>query len=910
MDVKQFTIIFFLLTLLFICCADDKKDSVTGPENTEELVLSEKAKIISPSDWKKYLLYQTQLDSGLKKSSVSNGYSMRYVFDKAIQDYYSLEQGDILLAKIGEGICEKITRIPEKAEELWIETGFASLAEAIKQGRIQFSHKFTEGEGRNLKKGVELETEQGVMYTELIDVDLWRQGGAAVTANGSFSIVPEIKGDLLFSYHSLEELELDFILSQDLDLTVTSGFAELSYKPDDYFLGSIEFGTYPVPGAGIPLTITPEMELFIGVNFDLSSELTTGLKQTLIYEQTLAYKNTNWNAKSDTTLTIKMKECELTGNAQAMIYVKPQLNFKIYKSLAPHVSMSLFSELDADIQYTPWWQLYCGLSAGVGVSMDILDRNVLDYDPGIIEIYRRKIGESAEAFDNPVLKVTPSSIDCGSGPQSEAGIATLEIENTGTGRLTWTVTSDKEWIKIIKSSGEITTEKATVGVRVERSMLSAGSHSGTITVDSNGGQASIPVKVQVESSELEIILPNMTTAWVQGQQNVPIRWETGGLGGEVHLALLRASSFVETIIKNTENDGEYDNYDVPEKLPPGDEYKIYITSPSTGKHATSQTFQVKAKDEASITVTLPNEQTVWTKGEPAGQIQWTTTGDMHSYVRINLLRGFSAVDEIADNVPNNGSYQGYTVPANLATGAGYRVQVHTMDFQTVGYSEEFTIQDAGGSEPGTVTDIDGNVYKTVKIGDQWWLAENLKVTHYRNGDPIPSVTNNNDWENLSTGAYCVYDNDESYAETYGYLYNWYAVNDSRKIAPEGWHVPTDDEWKMLEIYLGMSPSEADEDYWRGSPVGSKLAGNASLWPDGDLIDNSAFGKSGFTALPAGFRDDYDGSFSSIGGSALFWSVTETNDKWSWSRHLVFHKSEVERDKDSKERGYSVRLVKD
>jgi uncharacterized protein (TIGR02145 family) len=106
-----------------------------------------------------------------------------------------------------------------------------------------------------------------------------------------------------------------------------------------------------------------------------------------------------------------------------------------------------------------------------------------------------------------------------------------------------------------------------------------------------------------------------------------------------------------------------------------------------------------------------------------------------------------------------------------------------------------------------VTDYDGNVYQIVLIGGQCWMMENLKVTHYRNGDPIPHVPNIGEWYGLSSGAYCDYNNDPGNVETYGRLYNWYAVDDSRNIAPEGWHVPTDDEWKQLEMYLGMSQAE-------------------------------------------------------------------------------------------------------
>ncbi len=133
-----------------------------------------------------------------------------------------------------------------------------------------------------------------------------------------------------------------------------------------------------------------------------------------------------------------------------------------------------------------------------------------------------------------------------------------------------------------------------------------------------------------------------------------------------------------------------------------------------------------------------------------------------------------------------------------------------------------------------VKDIDGNSYKTVKIGEQIWMAENLKVTQYRNGDPIPNLTDENDWENTEQGAYCNYDNNEDNVETYGRLYNWYAVDDKRGLAPNGWHIPTDDEIKELEMYLGLSQSETDNITSRGTNEGSKLAGNADLWSNGNL----------------------------------------------------------------------------
>lgn len=112
-------------------------------------------------------------------------------------------------------------------------------------------------------------------------------------------------------------------------------------------------------------------------------------------------------------------------------------------------------------------------------------------------------------------------------------------------------------------------------------------------------------------------------------------------------------------------------------------------------------------------------------------------------------------------------------------------------------------------KPEIVTDIDGNIYHTVKIGDQVWMAENLKTTKYRNGDPIPNVTDNEAWGDLNSGAYCCYNNDSStYKGIYGALYNWFAVTDIRNIVPKGRHVPTDQEWGILIDFLG------GKDCWR------------------------------------------------------------------------------------------------
>lgn len=199
-------------------------------------------------------------------------------------------------------------------------------------------------------------------------------------------------------------------------------------------------------------------------------------------------------------------------------------------------------------------------------------------------------------------------------------------------------------------------------------------------------------------------------------------------------------------------------------------------------------------------------------------------------------------------------------------------------------------------ETGTMTDIDGNTYKTIKIGDQWWMMENLQVTHYRNGDPIPYIESKEDWSCLSSGAYCYYDNNGINLKSYGMLYNWYAVNDSRGLAPEGWHIPSDEEWQALVDGLGGIENAG----------GELKAIDPQRWQD---PNTGATNASGFTALPGGYRDE-TGFFSRKTFYAFYWTATEHNVFRSWYRSLRHFYADVSHYKYHKGSGLSIRCVKD
>jgi len=213
---------------------------------------------------------------------------------------------------------------------------------------------------------------------------------------------------------------------------------------------------------------------------------------------------------------------------------------------------------------------------------------------------------------------------------------------------------------------------------------------------------------------------------------------------------------------------------------------------------------------------------------------------------------------------------------------------------------KYIVSTTGGDELEsiqTVTDIDGNVYRTLKIGGQIWMAENLRVTHYRDGTPIPYVQAEDQWSQLTKGAYCLDQNDPAaYKETYGALYNFYTVSDTRSLSPEGWHVPTAEEWGELIEFLG------GEDRAGGTmkDVGS------NLWK---IPTHAASNESGFSALPAGGRGRL-GDVGEIGYYATWWSSTADDPLYAWHWGLYPDKNSIRYNPGHKASGFSVRCIKD
>jgi uncharacterized protein (TIGR02145 family) len=233
----------------------------------------------------------------------------------------------------------------------------------------------------------------------------------------------------------------------------------------------------------------------------------------------------------------------------------------------------------------------------------------------------------------------------------------------------------------------------------------------------------------------------------------------------------------------------------------------------------------------------------------------------------------------------------YYVRAYAITGAG----------TAYGNQQSFTITTNGNgivNSPGAGVTYNGYTYSSVVLGNgQEWMAENLRTTNYRNGDPIPTGLDDATWSTTTAGAYAIYSNDNANDVIYGKLYNWYAVADSRDVCPIGWHLPTDGEWTTLTDYLGGE-----------AVAGGKMKTTGTQYwfnPNQDATN-----ESGFSGLPGGARSASSGNSYDVGNAGYWWSSTESSTTGAWFRFVMYIHDNVNRTGSSRRHGFSVRCLRD
>ncbi|KMQ50417.1 hypothetical protein CHISP_2664 [Chitinispirillum alkaliphilum] len=402
---------------------------------------------------------------------------------------------------------------------------------------------------------------------------------------------------------------------------------------------------------------------------------------------------------------------------------------------------------------------------------------------------------------------------------------------------------------------------------------------------------------------------------------------------------------------NTQADGQGDAYDVGDTFEMGSEnmelyaqweIKVYIVSFETYGGSDVDTQHVQhgslATEPSPAPVKDGHTFVEWCVNESLGTV--FDFQDVRIYGNRTIYAKWSINPYTITFDKNHGDATGsmssqtmlFGNPTPLSSGEFERTDYTFLGWSTtrdgsVEYEDnsEFTIGSANVTLyavwewAGTLTDIDGNVYTTVRIGNQIWTVENLRTTRYADGTPIPHVIDNSEWGDLSTPAYCWYDDggdvssqtDYSH-EKYGALYNWWVVDPSnpKNIAPEGWRVPTDEDWTELQNYLIANGYNWDSTT-TGNKIGKALASDGGEWDnstDQGRVGNDqrSNNSSGFTGLPGGFRAS-SGDFLQVGGSGIWWSSTEFGTS---ALYRVLLGEGLSRTSFSKASGYSVRLLRD
>lgn len=338
----------------------------------------------------------------------------------------------------------------------------------------------------------------------------------------------------------------------------------------------------------------------------------------------------------------------------------------------------------------------------------------------------------------------------------------------------------------------------------------------------------------------------------------------------------------DSITKQNIYSGEYKS--VLRNLLPDKTY--YVRAYSTNYEGTGYGSQVSFK---TLPPSIPSLKTNLLKAEN------TTLKIGADYINVGGLKidskglcwSETANPTINDNKTEISTTDFSGVISNLKSGVKYYVRAYAVNSVGIGYGTEIEVST-------TIADLDGNIYHAIKIGSQTWMLENLKTKKYQDGTSIPNVTNTDTWANLNAGAWCDFTNNASYGSKYGHLYNWYAANN--KLAPAGWHIPSEAEWNTLFEYLGGK-----------SVAGGKLkeAGTAN-WKS---PNTGATNASGFTALAGGWTYQL---FFNMNADGAWWSTTEsTSDSGKASSVFMYYNYEsVTVEAMIKEVGLSVRCLRD
>jgi len=386
----------FVLILFLNTC---KKDEDKKPD--DEVIIPETTRVITEDKWDYYFISADSTDWTL-------------TMDPGITLAEGVEVGDVLVVPKGQGLLRKVTGIQSSNGVIILTTEFASVCDAIekgsftfqkdlsvmmKQARVEILHPGTEIRPV-LKDGEETE----ISFT--IEVPIHEH----IDITGELSLDPSISGEVIIGDYSLDYLRLEFTLDESFELTSTADIASLEFEKEQE-IARVTFPTITVLVGTVPVLITPEFVLKLGVNVTLSSELSVGVIQELSVSAGIEYQDGEWSPISGLEKSFGHSGPELSNSLEAKAYIKPELSMLIYGVVSPTLSTELYGLLEAEMAASPWWTLYAGLSADIGIKVKIWVLTLADYSVNLFDL-RYPIADAENPGNtrpNAVFSITPAS---------------------------------------------------------------------------------------------------------------------------------------------------------------------------------------------------------------------------------------------------------------------------------------------------------------------------------------------------------------------------------------------------------------------------------------------------------------------------------------------------------------------
>ena len=757
----------------------------------DEVVVSESAQIIEDQTWNENILLIDSTDYTL-------------TFREDLNALLPLEIGDVLVSTVGNGLLRKITGITSTkgGGEIIVETDFASLTDVIEQGTIQAQVVLTPDDIQEVVFHYDGITPEPANVTGSVNhVTNWNINTelySGVRLTGQFISDMTFILDINVAGSSLNSAKSGIIMSETLTLQLSAALEREFDK--DITIATITFAPIIIPVVGpLALVIVPKVEVKLGLEGSVGGTVTCSATQEIFVDAGIQYaKASGWsdyktftNEFSNTTPVLEK------ANANASVYIQPELSTKLYNVAGPYVNTKIYGklEIDADEETVekeePWWKLSVGINLNAGMNVEIFDLATLNYEKSNIIGYEWLIAQSPtkpKVTTGDVTNIQSTTASCSGNVTADGGQA---VTDRG---ICWS-----------------TSQTPTI----ENSKTSNGTGTGTFTGDLTGLAANTSYYVRAYATNSEGTAYGAEKAFTTLTEDTDFAVTTGA-----------------------------------------------VTNITTNSASCSGT--VTAQDAASVT---------------ARGLCWST------------LQNPTTADSKTSNGTGTGTFSGALT--GLAPNTTYYVRAYATRSEGTAYGEQRAFQTLEEEElSGTFTDNrDGKTYRYVKIGSQYWMAENLA---YLPAVSPPSLGSSNGTvaggglADLLTKYYYVYGYEGSDVNaakananytTYGVLYNFPAAEDyyysstppsGQGICPSGWHLPDNEEWIQLISYFGGEESEDNPGWY--FYVGAKMMETGFVhWSDHPSCPERT-NESGFTALPGGYRFE-EGWFFGMGNSATFWSYS-------------------------------------